>query len=61
MMFWPPDDDYMCSKHIDALNRFIVKQDFVHQVGLLLRVLSQPVHETATYGFDSSSDCVKQF
>jgi len=51
MMFWPPDDDYMCSKHIDALNRFIVKQDFVHQVGLLLR----------TYGFDSSSDCVKQF
>ena len=23
----------MCSKHVEALNKLIVKQDFVHQVG----------------------------
>jgi len=26
MQFWPPDDEHMCSKHIEAWNKLIVKQ-----------------------------------
>jgi hypothetical protein len=25
---WPPDDDHMCSKHVEASNKLIVKQKF---------------------------------
>jgi len=25
MQFWPPDDEHMCSKHVEAWNKFIVK------------------------------------
>ena len=28
MQFWPPDDEHMCSKHLEALNKLIVKQNF---------------------------------
>jgi len=27
MQFWPPDDEHMCSKHVEALNKLIVKQN----------------------------------
>ena len=33
MQFWTPDDEQMCSKHVEAWNELIVKQTFVHQVG----------------------------
>jgi len=33
MQFWPPDDEHMCSKHVEAWNKLILKQNFVHQVG----------------------------
>jgi len=26
MQFWTPDDDHMCSKHVEAWNKLIVKQ-----------------------------------
>jgi len=26
MQFWPPDDQHMCSKHVEAWNKRIVKQ-----------------------------------
>jgi len=26
--FWPPDDEHMCSKHVEAWNKLIVKQKF---------------------------------
>ena len=26
MQFWPPDDEHMFSKHVDAWNKFLVKQ-----------------------------------
>jgi len=26
MQFWPSDDDHMCSKHVEARNKLIVKQ-----------------------------------
>ena len=28
MQFWPPGDEHMCSKHVEAWNKFIVKQKF---------------------------------
>jgi len=28
MQFWPPDDGHMCSKHVEAWNKLIVKQKF---------------------------------
>jgi len=33
MQFWPPDDEHMCSKHVEAWNKLIVKHNFVHQFG----------------------------
>jgi len=26
MQFWPPDDEHMCSKHVEAWNKLIVKK-----------------------------------
>ena len=28
MQFWPPDDEQMCSKHVEAWNKLIVRQKF---------------------------------
>jgi len=28
MQFWPHDDEHMCSKHVEAWNKIIVKQKF---------------------------------
>ena len=28
MQSWPPDDEHMCSKHVEAWNKLIVKQQF---------------------------------
>ena len=28
IQFWPPDDEHMCSKHVEAWNKRIVKQKF---------------------------------
>ena len=33
MQFRPPDDEHMCSKYVEARNKLIVKQKFLHQVG----------------------------
>ena len=30
MQFWPHEDEHMCSKHVKAWNKLIVKQTFVH-------------------------------
>jgi len=30
MQFWLPDDEHICSKHVEAWNKLIVKQNFVH-------------------------------
>jgi len=31
--FWPPDDERMCSKHVEAWNKTYCETNFVHQVG----------------------------
>jgi len=28
MQYWPPDDEHMCSKHVEAWNKLTVKQKF---------------------------------
>jgi len=28
MQFWPPDDEHMCPKYVEAWNKLIVKQKF---------------------------------
>jgi len=33
MQFWPPDDEHMCSKHVEAWNKLNVNKNVVHQVG----------------------------
>jgi len=38
MQFWPPDDDHMCSKHIEAWNKLIVKQKFCASSWLITEI-----------------------
>jgi len=33
MQFWPPDDEHMCSKHVEAWNKTYCETNFVYQVG----------------------------
>ena len=33
----PPDDEQQRSKHVEEYNKLIIKQEFVHEVGQLLR------------------------
>jgi len=33
MQFRPPDDEHMCSKHVETLNKTYCETNFVHQVG----------------------------
>jgi len=33
MQFWPPEDEHMCSKHVEAWNKTYCETNFVHQVG----------------------------
>jgi len=33
IQFWPPDDEHMCPKHVEAWNKTYCETNFVHQVG----------------------------
>jgi len=30
MQFWPPDDEHMCSKNVEAWNKTYCETNFVH-------------------------------
>ena len=30
--FWPPDDEHICSKHVEAWNKTYCETNFVYQV-----------------------------
>jgi len=32
IQFWPPDDEHMCSKHVEAWNKTYCETNFVHRV-----------------------------
>jgi len=38
MQFWPPDDEHMCSKHVEARNKLIVKQKFYASSWLITEI-----------------------
>ena len=49
MQFWPPDDEYMCSKHVEAWNKLIVKQKFCASSWLIteINILRYTVSKTS--------------
>jgi len=38
MQFWLPDDEHMCSKHVEARNKLIVKQTFCASIWLITEI-----------------------
>ena len=38
MQFSPPDDEHMCSKHVEAWNKLIVKQKFCASSWLITEI-----------------------
>jgi len=38
MQFWPPDDEHMCSKHVEAWNKLTVKQIFCASSWLITEI-----------------------
>jgi len=38
MQFWPPGDEHMCSKHVEAWNKLIVKQKFCASSWLITEI-----------------------
>ena len=38
MQFWHPDDDHMSSKHVEVLNKLIVKQKFCTSSWLITEI-----------------------
>ena len=38
MQFWPPDDEHMCSKHIEAWNKLVAKQKFCASSWLITEI-----------------------
>jgi len=44
MQFWLPDDEHMCSKHVEAWNKLIVKQKFCALSWLITEINILPPH-----------------
>ena len=38
IQFWPPDDEHMCSKHVEAWNKLIAKQKFCASSWLITEI-----------------------
>jgi len=38
MKFWPPDDEHMCSKYVDAWNKLTAKQKFCASSWLITEI-----------------------
>jgi len=49
MQFWPSDDEHICSKHVEAWNKLIVKQKFCASSWLIteINILRRTVSETS--------------
>ena len=49
MQFWPPDDEHMCSKHVEAWNKLTVKQKFCASSWLIteINILTCTVSKTS--------------
>jgi len=51
LQFWPPDDEHMCSKHVEAWNKFIVKQKICASSWLIteINILRCTVNKTSKF------------
>jgi len=51
MQFWSPDDEHMCSKHVEAWNKLTVKQKFCASSCLIteINILRCTVSKTSKY------------
>jgi len=51
MQFWPPDDEHMSSKHVEAWNKLIVKQTFCASSWLIteINILRCTVSKTSKF------------
>jgi len=52
MQFWPPDDEHMCSKRVEAWNKLILKQKFCASSWLIteINILRCAVRKTSKFG-----------
>ena len=48
MQFWPSDDEHMCSKHVEAWNKLIVKQKFCASSWLITETNYVYIHSRDT-------------
>jgi len=50
IQFWPPYDEHMCSKHVEAWNKLVVKQKLCASSWLIteINILRFPVSKTST-------------
>ena len=53
MQFWPPDDEHMCSKHVEAWNKLILKQKLCASSWLIteINILRCTVRKTSKSPF----------
>ena len=51
MQFWPPDDEHLCLKHVEAWNKLIVKQKFCASCWLIteINILRCTVSKTSKF------------
>jgi len=63
MQFWPPDDEHMCSKHVEVWNKLIVKQKFCASSWLFteINILRCTVSKTSKFGFRCFITCILLF
>ena len=59
MQFWPPDDEHMCSKHVEAWNKLIVKQKFCASSWLIteINIPRHTVSKTSKYESRFVTNC----
>jgi len=53
MQFWPPDDEHMCSKHVEAWNKLILKQTFCASSWLIAEINIKLCHNSSVHSFQS--------
>jgi len=52
MQFWPPDDEHMRSKHVEAWNKLIVKQTFCASSWLITEInIAEPTKTTISASY----------
>jgi len=59
MQFWSPDDEHMCSKHVEAWNKLIVKQKFCASNWLITEINYQLLYINSTPPVDGLQICPK--